>query len=344
MDLQTLSFPLLCSGLLFFTFWLLSLKLNNAGIVDVIWGLSFVVLAWASAWQLDSLNIEQVLLLMMVTTWGTRLGVHIGLRNLGKPEDYRYQNIRKRLSPGFAFKSLVYVFGLQFVLSAVIASPIFWVFSKQYSADVPSTWAVLAMIIWTIGFYFEVAGDYQLQQFKKKPENKGQLLTTGLWSLTRHPNYFGDGLLWWGFYCMALPSHGYITIVGPIIMNLFLRRVSGVDLLEKRLKKVKPGFEDYMKSTPAFVPSFRKLLSRSTGPSDNEDFLRLIQLAKEDEDLKSWLVSLAEMEDFDRHSVIQGKVDELNLKEAPQEHIHIFKCLMEQKIIEKLRGILKSSS
>ncbi|SME99724.1 DUF1295 domain-containing protein [Pseudobacteriovorax antillogorgiicola] len=249
----------LSSAALFFLCWLVSLIKKDASIIDSIWGLSFVVHAQVAFWHWSLPSLSQFVMITLVTLWGLRLSYHIAVRSIGKGEDYRYQAMRERNSPGFWWKSLVYIFAFQWLLSVVISAPLFWTMTQDLSED--HSWLViLGSIIWLLGFGFEVVGDRQLKAFKANPENKGQVLDSGLWALTRHPNYFGDGLLWWGYYVLALASGGYLTFFGPLIMSIFLRKVSGVDLLEKRLKKTKPGFEEYMKTTPAFIPDLRKLL------------------------------------------------------------------------------------
>ena len=141
---------------------------------------------------------------------------------------------------------------LQFGLAGIVSLPLFYAFANP-ELLIPALVAV-ATILWAIGFYFEAMGDWQLVKFKRNPENKGKLLNTGLWALTRHPNYFGDGVVWWSFFLFALASGGWYTFVGSVVMTVFLRKVSGVDLLEKKLKNSKPGYKEYVESTPAFIP------------------------------------------------------------------------------------------
>ena len=112
----------------------------------------------------------------------------------------------------------------------------------------------IGITLWLIGLTFEAIGDWQLVQFKKNPANKGKVLQTGFWAITRHPNYFGDALLWWGFFLFACSSSTYVYIFSPLLMSFLLMRVSGVTLLEKKLVETKPEYADYVKRVPAFFP------------------------------------------------------------------------------------------
>jgi steroid 5-alpha reductase family enzyme len=142
----------------------------------------------------------------------------------------------------------------------MIGAPLLAVFAFD-GPDYVTVLDIVGALLWTLGFYFEAVGDWQLKVFKSNPKNKGKLMTSGLWGLTRHPNYFGDATLWWGFGVMALSmSGGYWTVFGPLMMSLLIVKVSGVALLEKNLKTAKPGYEEYMASTPAFFPNFFKFL------------------------------------------------------------------------------------
>ena len=193
-----------------------------------------------------------MLVLSLVTVWALRLSAYITIRNWGQAEDYRYRAIRARNEPGFAFKSLYLVFGLQGLLAWFIAMPIVPAITSSAAL---SGIDALAAALWLIGFVFEAGGDYQLRKFQADKSNKGRVLDTGLWRYTRHPNYFGDCVVWWGLFAMAcaVPG-GAFTVLSPIVMTLLLRRVSGVTLLERSLRKRKPDYEAYVARTNAFVP------------------------------------------------------------------------------------------
>jgi steroid 5-alpha reductase family enzyme len=140
----------------------------------------------------------------------------------------------------------------------IVAMPVIFVLSEQPGIEF-GLWARLGTWIWLLGFLLEAGGDWQLQRFKASPANKGKLLTTGFWSLTRHPNYFGDTLQWWGFGLFALGSTqtvAWITLLGPLVMTLFIIKVSGVALLEKSLTITKPGYANYAATTPPFFPKW----------------------------------------------------------------------------------------
>lgn len=232
--------------------WLLSLALKNASIVDIFWGSGFVILAWVYYLLSDGFGGRNLLLSFLVSIWGLRLSIYILYRNAGKGEDFRYRKWREEHGPNWWWRSFFQVFMLQGLLMWIVSIPLL---AAMHAGS--AGWTFLdgaAILIWMIGFIFEAGGDWQLARFKAQPENKGRLLTTGFWGLTRHPNYFGDSMVWWGFFFFALPS-GWWTIFSPAIMMLLLMRVSGVALLERSLK-VKPGYENYMNNTPAFFPKF----------------------------------------------------------------------------------------
>jgi steroid 5-alpha reductase family enzyme len=235
--------------------WLCSVVLRDASIVDRVWGLGYVLITLTLACLIPSLDPARLALLVMVTIWGLRLSLYIHFRNQGHPEDYRYAAMRKNHGERFWWYSYFSVFMLQALIMLVVSMPVIWIMS--YAGDPPAHRLVIAAtIVWLTGFIFEAGGDWQLQRFKADPQNRGKLLSTGLWSWTRHPNYFGDALQWWAFggLACAFGTNGFATLIGPAVMTLFLRKVSGVDLLEKTMRTAKPGYEDYIKRVPPFLP------------------------------------------------------------------------------------------
>lgn len=236
--------------------WLLSLALKNAGIVDIFWGGGFVITFWTTALLLPGAPSERTILLgLLVSIWGLRLTAYILSRNAGKPEDFRYAAWRRDAGRPWWWQSYFKVFLLQGTLMWIIAIPLIAV---QTSAA-PAAWTCLDIsgaALWLVGFIFESGGDLQLARFRKNPANRGRLLTTGLWSVTRHPNYFGDSAQWWGFFLIAAAAGAAWTVFSPVLMTVLLMRVSGVTLLEKTLKNSKPGYAEYMARTSAFVPWF----------------------------------------------------------------------------------------
>ena len=234
--------------------WIYSVRLTNVSIVDSFWGAGFVLQTWVYfALTPDGFSLRKFILCILVTIWGLRLSLHIYRRNHGKPEDFRYQEFRRRYGAKYWWFSFFQVFLLQGVLMFIIGAPLL----LAQISPTPNTLTlldVIGVVVWIVGFYFESVGDAQLARFKSNPGNKGKLLNTGLWAYTRHPNYFGDAAQWWGYYLIALGAGGWWTIFSPILMTLMLVKVSGVGLLEKTLAKTKPGYQEYMQTTSAFVP------------------------------------------------------------------------------------------
>lgn len=231
--------------------WLLSLRLKDVSIVDIGWGFGFVVVAW-TAW-FSAHPPRNFVMPWLVTVWGLRLSGYLFRRNHGKPEDYRYQAMRRKWGDRFPLVSLLTVFVLQGVVMWVVSLPVqMGTASATHSRD----WLMLlGCIVWGIGLFFEAVGDRQLARFKSNPDSAGRVLDRGLWRYTRHPNYFGDFLVWWGLYAVAMATcNAWWTIVGPVAMSVFLMRVSGVTLLEKTLHQTKPEYAAYVRRTNAFFP------------------------------------------------------------------------------------------
>lgn len=233
--------------------WLVSVIVRNASIVDIVWGLGFVAVAWVNLLVIDGDPARQRVLTALVTIWGLRLSGYLFRRNHGKGEDFRYVSMRRRWGAKFPVVSLVTVFALQGVIMWVVSLPV----QIGGADDSPSVGpiAVMGIAVWLVGFLFEAVGDRQLSRFKADPANAGKVMDKGLWSLTRHPNYFGDACLWWGIGIVAAESGtGAIGLVGPLVMTFFLRRVSGVPMLERSLTKRREGYAEYVERTSAFFP------------------------------------------------------------------------------------------
>lgn len=236
--------------------WLVSLLLKNSSIVDIFWGFGFVISAWLYFFiSPDGWMVRKWIITLLTTLWGLRLTLHILIRNFGKPEDFRYQKWREESPTTWWIKSLFKVFLLQGLLMWLISTPLL---AAQFSpsANHFTAFDIIGIVLWAIGFFFESVGDAQLVRFRANPESKGKVLNTGVWRYTRHPNYFGDSAQWWGYYAIALAAGGWWTIFSPILMTLFLVKVSGVALLEKTLSTAKPGYADYIRQTSAFIPWF----------------------------------------------------------------------------------------
>jgi steroid 5-alpha reductase family enzyme len=231
--------------------WVVSVFKRNVAIVDSIWSLMFILEGACYARGVPTMSPRAVLMVALVAVWGLRLAAHITWRNRGHGEDRRYQAIRARNEPHFALKSLYLVFGLQAVLSWVISLPLL---GAVVSARPWGALDVLGVAIWTVGLAFEAGGDWQLARFKAEPRNAGKVMDRGLWRWTRHPNYFGDFCVWWGFYAIALAAGAWWSIPGPILMSVLLMRVSGVTLLEQDIAERRPQYADYIRRTNAFFP------------------------------------------------------------------------------------------
>ncbi|MBA4386293.1 MAG: hypothetical protein C0410_16285 [Anaerolinea sp.] len=238
--------------------WMISLLLRNSSIVDVFWGFGFVLSAWVYYFLTpDGFMVRKFLVAGLATIWGLRLTIHVLTRNLGKPEDFRYQKWRNEHGKIWWIRSLFQVFILQGFLMWIISTPLL---AAQYS-NLPTKLTLFdyaGIFLWVIGFYFETVGDLQLSAFRSNPNNKGHILNTGVWHYTRHPNYFGDSAQWWGYYLLAVSAGAWWSIFSPIIMTIFLIKVSGVALLEKTMRDTKPGYREYMETTNAFIPWFPK--------------------------------------------------------------------------------------
>lgn len=250
---------------LMFLLWLASLMKKDASIVDTFWGLGFVMIASIANVLGDGFDGRQFITTMLVGLWGLRLSWHIALRASGLPEDSRYRSMRERAGGGFWWKSLFTVFLTQGAVMWVVSWPI------QYAqmAAAPSSltmWDGLGLLLFAAGFILETVADEQLRHFKTEPNQAGRVMDRGLWRYSRHPNYFGEAVLWWGLAlpAAALPGGGW-TIVSPILMTLLLLRVSGVPMLEPHLKATRPGYEDYVRRTSAFIPRAPRAEAPSTG-------------------------------------------------------------------------------
>ncbi len=230
--------------------WLVSLAIRNASIIDIFWGLGFGILAVgarltvAGDWHAD-------LLTAMALLWGVRLAGYLAVRNLGHGEDKRYVAIRARNAP-FWWKSFFIVFLLQGVLTLIVGLPL-----VLGQAPHATSWQALnyvGLALFLIGWTWETVADAQLWLFKRKPESRGQVMTSGLWSLSRHPNYFGEIVLWWGIGLFASTAPGAIAgLIGPVVIQFLLMRVSGVPLLEKGMAE-RPGYAAYVARTGSLLP------------------------------------------------------------------------------------------
>ncbi len=232
--------------------WVVSLVLRDASVVDPVWPLAFIAVAITALIAGGGDEGRRILIACVVAIWGARLSIHLLVRNAGKEEDFRYAAMRAKRGRRFWLTSLGTVFLLQGLLVWVVSLPV------QLSAipDRPLGWlAIAGAIVWVLGVAFEAIGDGQLTRFKADPASRGQVLDTGLWRYTRHPNYFGDFLVWWGIFLIAAESGaGAWGVAGPLLMTLLLVKVSGAGLLEKDIAVRRPGYADYVRRTSGFIP------------------------------------------------------------------------------------------
>lgn len=234
-----------------FVVWVASVRLHDVSIVDSAWSFLVLLPALVVAAVLPQPGVRAAVVLLLAGAWALRLAAHIAWRHRGQPEDRRYQAIRRRNEPYFAWKSLYLVFGLQALLAWVAAAPLM----AAVASPAPWRWLdALGILLFGIGFAFEAVADAQLARFRADPHNRGQVMTRGLWRYSRHPNYFGECCLWWGLWLLAAAGGAWWTVVSPLLMTLLLLKVSGVTLLEQDIALRRPGYAEYMRRTPAFVP------------------------------------------------------------------------------------------
>jgi steroid 5-alpha reductase family enzyme len=238
---------------LYASLWfLVALKLRRNDVADIAWGAGFVILALAGQFAAAAISIRGLIVLALVTIWGTRLSLHIGLRNRGKSEDPRYRKWREEWGAHGTVRAFFQVFLLQGFLAVVVLLPVTYILAHQNS---DFTWIdALGAAIWLVGFGFEAIGDLQLALFKNDAGNRGRVITSGLWKYTRHPNYFGEVMLWWGVWLIAcsIPG-GWRTVFGPATITFLILFVSGIPLLEKKYEE-NIEFKEYKRRTSAFFP------------------------------------------------------------------------------------------
>ncbi len=234
--------------------WLLSLLRRDVSIADVFWGLGLAVAALYAFRAADGYVVRRAAVTALTVVWGVRLSLYIARRRIGQPEDRRYAAIRARCGRYWPLLSLPAVFGSQAFAVLFFGVPVTW---AQLSVTPGRlTWVdLVALLVWITGFTFEALGDAQLRRFRADPANRDRVLDTGLWRYTRHPNYFGDALVFWGLFGFAVATPGgWWTIVSPIALTLMLLRITGVPLLEQDMEQRRPGYADYVRRTNAFFP------------------------------------------------------------------------------------------
>jgi steroid 5-alpha reductase family enzyme len=233
--------------------WLASLARRDVSLVDAWWGPGFALLAFVDVAAAGA-HARSLLLAAAVTLWGLRLGAYLLWRSHGQAEDARYAAMRRHHGAAFPLVSLLTVFALQGVLQVAVGLPV-WVVAAAPGAAPLGALDALGVAVFAAGLAFETAGDFQLARFKADPRSAGRVMDRGLWAWTRHPNYFGDCLAWWGIFVVALATpFGWASLPGPALMTFLLLRVSGVTLLERSIGKRRPGYAEYAARVPAFFP------------------------------------------------------------------------------------------
>lgn len=255
--LELMGLGLAVSGGMMVLVWLVSLAARDASIIDPFWGLGFVLLVWAYYLATPGGTARGTLVAVLVSIWGLRLFGYLLWRWQQEPEeDYRYREMREKHGRSFALRSLVTVFLLQAGLQVLLSAPLLQV-QRATGAGGLGWLDGLALLLFAVGLFFEAVGDWQLARFKADPANEGEVLDSGLWRYTRHPNYFGDAVVWWGLGLFALATPGgWWVLYSPVLMTLLLMKVSGVPLLEDRLEEKRPGYREYVERTNAFFPGF----------------------------------------------------------------------------------------
>ena len=238
--------------------WIISVIIKNVSIVDLFWGFGFVLANGFYFISTDGFLPRKIILLILVSVWGLRLSGYLAWRNIGKGEDYRYQQFRSKYGEKrYWWISFFQTFLLQGMLMWLISAPLLGAqyYSLNNSLGIPD---YAGIILWITGFIFEAGGDFQLARFKADPSNKGKVLSSGLWRYTRHPNYFGDSAIWWGYGLICLAAGSIIPVLGSLLMTALIIKVSGVALLEQNLKEKKPEYREYIQKTSSFFPWFPK--------------------------------------------------------------------------------------
>lgn len=243
------------SGLVLFVYMLIwfmaSVSKKRADLADIAWGPGFLLVAWISLF-FGQASLEGLVVNILVTIWALRLAFHLYLRNRNRAEDFRYQKLKQKWVKNFNLKLFVEVFLLQGFILFVIALPVIWIHTHPQGVPEQVFW--LALFVWVMGFVLETIADLELVRFKNDSSNKGKLLTSGVWSYVRHPNYLGELLQWWAIWLMAafLPW-GWVLIISPLLLTFLIVLVSGVRPLEEA-RQNQPDFKAYQESTPALVP------------------------------------------------------------------------------------------
>lgn len=234
--------------------YLIAIKKDDLSIIDIAYGPGFVVAGLAQLIFSDGVGIHFIMAFVLISLWAFRLALQIGIRKIGKGEDYRYTKMRSDFGVNWKLVSYLKVFLFQGLLILIIESPLF--VASLVGTGSLGTLSIVGIILWVWGFYWETVGDIQKYQFKKA--GKKGIIQTGLWRYTRHPNYYGEITMWWAIFLIVLEvPYGWLSIISPILITTLLITFSGIPLLEKKYEN-DPEFQQYKKKTSVLIPWFPK--------------------------------------------------------------------------------------
>lgn len=238
-------FNLLIVSVLF----VISLWIKKADIIDIYWGPAFLLSSLIILFLNQSYSLPSIVIIFVLGLWSIRLGSHLYSRNIGQSEDIRYTKIRSKYG-NLGLFMINYV--VQATLIPIISLPIIIVVVSNLNELNFVSYA--AIIVALSGIIIEALADSQLKEFKRHESNKNKVMNLGLWNYSRHPNYFGNSIMWWGIgvYCFSI-SFNFIALISPVAMTYLLIKVSGVSMLENQIKHTKDGYEEYIKTTSAFI-------------------------------------------------------------------------------------------
>lgn len=237
-------------------FFLIALVRKNFALIDIGWSLGIILISLVSYLH-HPISFKNAWLLFIVFAWGLRLSLYIYSRSVGKPEDPRYAKFRELWKPYSNFNAYFKVFLFQGVLMLIVSLPVWINMTKGRQELSLINW--IGIIVWLIGFIIEVTADTYINWWRKNPENQGKMCTSGPWRFSRYPNYFGEVLLWYGIYLASVELSTIWTVIGPVAINFLILKVTGIPHLEERYKN-RPGFEEYARRVPRFIPFLKPKL------------------------------------------------------------------------------------
>lgn len=250
--------------------YLIGMLAKDNSLVDIAYGPAFVVACWG-AWILGDTptHFRPILLLVLITCWGLRLGLHIGWRHRGRGEDFRYRKFREEWGNTLVWRSFLQIYLLQGAVVLAVATPVLLAVAAPGTG--PQLTDFIGVLLFCTGFFFETVGDWQLMRFKRNSANRGKIIQNGLWRYTRHPNYFGEAVLWWGLFFIGLGSPvGLYGLISPLTIGFLLLKVSGIPMLEEKYQG-NPQFEAYKARTNAFFPWFPRInQGQATSTADKD--------------------------------------------------------------------------